>query len=32
MTKIDRNNFTKEGGLIEDCSDEVAGLRGYAKK
>lgn len=31
MTKLDRNNYTKEGGLQEDSSDAVASLRGYAK-
>jgi hypothetical protein len=31
MTKTDRNNFDKEGVLIEDGSDAVAALRGYAK-
>lgn len=31
MTKTDRNNFNKEGELIEDGSDAVAALRGYAK-
>jgi hypothetical protein len=31
MTKTDKNNFTKSGELIEDGSDAVAALRGYAK-
>ena len=31
MTKIDRNNFDKDGNLLEDGSDAVAALRGYAK-
>lgn len=31
MTKTDRNNFNKEGELIEDGSDAIAALRGYAK-
>ena len=31
MTKTDRNNFDKAGVLIEDGSDAVAALRGYAK-
>jgi hypothetical protein len=31
MTKIDRNNFDKDGTLLEDGSDAVAALRGYAK-
>ena len=30
MTKTDRNNFDKYGQLIEDGSDAVAALRGYA--
>lgn len=30
MTKTDRNNFDKHGQLIEDGSDAVAALRGYA--
>jgi len=30
MTKVDRNNFTKAGELIEDGSEAVAALRGYA--
>ena len=31
MTKIDRNTYNKNGELIEDCSDAIAALRGYAK-
>lgn len=31
MTKTDRNNFSKQGELLEDGSDAVAALRGYAK-
>ncbi len=31
MTKTDRNNFDKAGVMIEDGSDAVAALRGYAK-
>ncbi|MEI7471212.1 MAG: hypothetical protein WCJ85_03070 [Chitinophagaceae bacterium] len=31
MTKTDRNNYEKDGSLIEDGSDAVAALRGYAK-
>lgn len=31
MTKTDRNNFDKQGKLLEDGSDAVAALRGYAK-
>lgn len=31
MTKIDRNKFNKRGELLEDGSDAVAALRGYAK-
>lgn len=31
MTKTDRNNFSKGGELLEDGSDAVAALRGYAK-
>lgn len=31
MTKIDRDNFNKQGELVEDGSDAVAALRGYAK-
>ena len=31
MTKLDKNNFTKDGVLIEEGSDALAALRGYAK-
>lgn len=31
MTKTDRNNFNKAGEIIEDGSDAVAALRGFAK-
>ncbi|GAB2817748.1 hypothetical protein GCM10027043_18230 [Ferruginibacter profundus] len=31
MTKLDRNNFNAEGELIENGSDAVAVLRGYAQ-
>jgi hypothetical protein len=31
MTKTDRNNFNKQGELVEDGSDAVSALRGYAK-
>lgn len=31
MTKTDRNNYDKQGELIEDGSDAVAALRGYAQ-
>ncbi len=31
MTKLDKNNFNKEGVLVEDGSDALAALRGYAK-
>ncbi|MCW3093355.1 MAG: hypothetical protein JWP81_4424 [Ferruginibacter sp.] len=31
MTKTDRNNYNKQGELIEDGSDAVSALRGYAK-
>jgi len=31
MTKLDKNNYTKEGVLINDGSDALAALRGYAK-
>lgn len=31
MTKTDRNNFSHQGELLEDGSDAVAALRGYAK-
>jgi hypothetical protein len=30
MTKVDKNNFDKEGNLLADSSDAVAALRGYA--
>lgn len=30
MTKIDKNNFDKDGNLLGDGSDAVAALRGYA--
>lgn len=30
MTKVDKNNFDKSGNLINDSSDAVAALRGYA--
>ncbi|MEP2670214.1 MAG: hypothetical protein ABJH04_14525 [Cyclobacteriaceae bacterium] len=30
MTKLDKNNYDKEGNVIEDGSDAVAALRGYA--
>lgn len=30
MTKIDKDNFSKAGELIEDGSDAIAALRGYA--
>ena len=30
MTKVDKNNFTSTGTVIEDGSDAVAALRGYA--
>ncbi|MGX5819241.1 hypothetical protein ACWKWU_13645 [Chitinophaga lutea] len=30
MTKTDKNNYGKDGQLIEDGSDAVAALRGYA--
>jgi hypothetical protein len=29
MTKTDRNNYNKQGELVEDGSDAVAALRGY---
>ena len=29
MTKIDRNNYDKQGALLEESSDAVAALRGY---
>ncbi|MBK8951241.1 MAG: hypothetical protein IPM85_01660 [Chitinophagaceae bacterium] len=31
MTKVDRNNYDKNGKMIEDGSDAVAALRGYIK-
>jgi hypothetical protein len=31
MTKLDKSNYTKDGVLIEDGSDALAALRGYAK-
>lgn len=31
MTKLDKNNHNKDGALIEDGSDALAALRGYAK-
>lgn len=31
MTKIDRDNFDRNGELLEDGSDAVSALRGYAK-
>ena len=31
LTKTDRNNYNKSGEIIEDGSDAVAALRGYAK-
>lgn len=31
MTKLDKNNFDREGISIEDGSDAVAALRGFAK-
>ncbi len=31
MTKLDRNNYNKSGELVEDGSDAVSALRGYAK-
>ncbi|MBL0254328.1 MAG: hypothetical protein IPQ27_04855, partial [Chitinophagaceae bacterium] len=30
MTKLDKNNFTREGTLIENGSDAISALRGYA--
>ncbi|HEY9489429.1 MAG TPA: hypothetical protein VIQ51_13885 [Chryseosolibacter sp.] len=29
MTKVDKNNFDKEGNVLADSSDAVAALRGY---
>lgn len=31
MTKLDKNNFDQEGKMIEEGSDALAALRGYAK-
>jgi len=31
MTKLDKNNYTKDGVLIENGSDALAALKGYAK-
>lgn len=31
MTKLDKNNYTKEGVLIEEGSDALSALRGYAR-
>ena len=31
MTKLDKSNYTKDGVLIEDGSDALSALRGYAK-
>ncbi len=31
LTKPDRDTFNKRGELIEDCSDAIAALRGFAK-
>ena len=31
MTKLDRNSYNKSGELVEDGSDAVSALRGYAK-
>jgi len=31
MTKLDKENYTKDGILIEEGSDALAALRGYAK-
>jgi hypothetical protein len=31
MTKVDKNNYNKNGQLIPDASDAVSALRGYAK-
>ena len=30
MTKIDKNNYSKSGELLEDGSDAISALRGYA--
>lgn len=31
MTKLDKNNFSKSGEMLENGSDALAALRGYAK-
>src|SRR5665647_178829 len=31
MTKLDRNNFDQHGNILENGSDAIAALRGYAK-
>jgi hypothetical protein len=31
MTKVDKNNYDKEGNIIEEGSDALASLKGYAK-
>lgn len=31
MTKIDRNTYTRDGECVEDGSDAITALRGYAK-
>lgn len=31
MTKLDKNNFDKDGQMIEEGSDALSALRGYAK-
>jgi hypothetical protein len=31
MTKLDRNNYNRNGELVEDGSDAVSALRGYVK-
>ncbi len=31
MTKVDKNNYDKQGVMLEDGSDAVSALRGYAK-
>ncbi|MTI27212.1 hypothetical protein [Fulvivirga kasyanovii] len=31
MTKVDKNNYTREGKLLEDSSDALTALKGYAK-
>lgn len=30
MTKLDKNNYDKQGNLIEDGSDAISALKGYA--